>query len=141
MNVHPGPHVGVVMGSRSDWETMQHAAETLDHFHVPYEVQVVSAHRTPDKLFDYAEAAEARGLKVLIAGAGGSADYVAVRYSSEGAQEWIARYNSPANGADDARQTNCYGEQRVEKAEARRLAVFRRPVTLLPLATSGAATN
>lgn len=73
MNTHPGPHVGVVMGSRTDWETMQHAAETLDHFHVPYEVQVVSAHRTPDKLFDYAEAAETRGLKVIIAGAGGSA--------------------------------------------------------------------
>src|SRR5687767_15726762 len=61
------------MGSRSDWETMTHAAETLDQLGVPYEVQVVSAHRTPDKLFEYAESAEARGLEVIIAGAGGAA--------------------------------------------------------------------
>ena len=61
------------MGSRSDWETMRHAAETLDELGVPYETEVVSAHRTPDKLFAYAEAAESRGLQVIIAGAGGAA--------------------------------------------------------------------
>lgn len=65
--------VGVIMGSKSDWPTMQHAVEMLDLFGVPYEVQVVSAHRTPDLMFDYAEQAEARGLQVIIAGAGGAA--------------------------------------------------------------------
>jgi 5-(carboxyamino)imidazole ribonucleotide mutase len=67
------PLVGVVMGSRSDWETMQHAAEMLAALEVPHEVSVVSAHRTPDWLFEYAETAEARGLRVIIAGAGGAA--------------------------------------------------------------------
>jgi 5-(carboxyamino)imidazole ribonucleotide mutase len=61
------------MGSRSDWETLLHAAETLDALGVPYEVRVVSAHRTPDALFEYAASAEARGLEVIIAGAGGAA--------------------------------------------------------------------
>jgi 5-(carboxyamino)imidazole ribonucleotide mutase len=61
------------MGSRSDWETMRHAAETLDELRVPYEKEVVSAHRTPDRLYEYAEAAEGRGLQVVIAGAGGAA--------------------------------------------------------------------
>src|SRR6188508_2377515 len=61
------------MGSRSDWETMRHAAETLEELGVPFETQVVSAHRTPDKLFEYASSAEARGLQVVIAGAGGAA--------------------------------------------------------------------
>src|SRR5436190_23315227 len=61
------------MGSRSDWDTMQHAAETLTALDVPHEVKVVSAHRTPDLLFEYAGSAEARGLQVLIAGAGGAA--------------------------------------------------------------------
>jgi 5-(carboxyamino)imidazole ribonucleotide mutase len=65
--------VGIIMGSQSDWETMQHAATMLDQLGVPYEVRVVSAHRTPDLLFEYAEAAQARGLKVIIAGAGGAA--------------------------------------------------------------------
>src|SRR5579875_1411596 len=65
--------VGVIMGSRSDWETMIHTANTLDALQVPYEVRVVSAHRTPDLLFEYASTAEARGLEVLIAGAGGAA--------------------------------------------------------------------
>lgn len=65
--------VGVIMGSRSDWETMQHAAQTLDGLKVPYETRVVSAHRTPDVLFEYASSAEARGLHVIIAGAGGAA--------------------------------------------------------------------
>src|SRR5262245_15335701 len=67
------PLVGVIMGSRSDWETLGDAARTLDELGVPYEVRVVSAHRTPDLLFDYASSAESRGLEVLIAGAGGAA--------------------------------------------------------------------
>src|SRR6187431_543597 len=61
------------MGSRSDWETMRHAAETLEELGVPFEQRVVSAHRTPDMLFEYAASAEGRGLRVLIAGAGGAA--------------------------------------------------------------------
>jgi 5-(carboxyamino)imidazole ribonucleotide mutase len=65
--------VGIIMGSRSDWETMRHAAETLEKLAVSHEVRVVSAHRTPDLLFEYASTAEARGLEVLIAGAGGAA--------------------------------------------------------------------
>ena len=65
--------VGVIMGSRSDWETMRHACETLEALEVPFEQQVVSAHRTPDLLFEYAGSAEERGLQVLIAGAGGAA--------------------------------------------------------------------
>lgn len=65
--------VGVIMGSKSDWETMAHAAATLDQLGVPYEVRVVSAHRTPDLLLEYAGSAEGRGLQVIIAGAGGAA--------------------------------------------------------------------
>lgn len=65
--------LGVIMGSQSDWETMQFCAETLDHLQIPYETEIVSAHRTPDKLFDYAENAEKRGLEMIIAGAGGAA--------------------------------------------------------------------
>jgi 5-(carboxyamino)imidazole ribonucleotide mutase len=65
--------VGIIMGSRSDWETMRHATEALDELGVSYEVKVVSAHRTPDLLFQYADAAVERGLKVIIAGAGGAA--------------------------------------------------------------------
>lgn len=67
------PLVGIIMGSRSDWETMRHAASTLDELGVPHEVRVVSAHRTPELLMEYAGAAESRGLEVLIAGAGGAA--------------------------------------------------------------------
>ncbi|KPV39082.1 N5-carboxyaminoimidazole ribonucleotide mutase [Thiohalorhabdus denitrificans] len=67
------PLVGLIMGSASDWETLQHAAETLERLGVPHEVRVVSAHRTPDLLFEYAAEAEERGLEVLIAGAGGAA--------------------------------------------------------------------
>ena len=67
------PLVGLIMGSSSDWETMAHAAETLDRLGVPYEARVVSAHRTPDLLFEYAEGAEGRGIEVIVAGAGGAA--------------------------------------------------------------------
>src|SRR5512139_841323 len=65
--------VGIIMGSQSDWATMKHAADILDELGVAYEKQIVSAHRTPDKLFDYAETAVERGLAVIIAGAGGAA--------------------------------------------------------------------
>ncbi len=65
--------VGIIMGSRSDWDTMRHASETLDALGVTHDVSVVSAHRTPDLLFEYAETAVERGLKVIIAGAGGAA--------------------------------------------------------------------
>ncbi|CAN5704063.1 5-(carboxyamino)imidazole ribonucleotide mutase [soil metagenome] len=67
------PLVGVIMGSRSDWETMSNVTETLEDLGVPYEARVVSAHRTPDLMFEYAESAEERGLEVIIAGAGGAA--------------------------------------------------------------------
>lgn len=67
------PLVGIIMGSRSDWETMAHSAQTLSALGIPYEVRIVSAHRTPDLLFEYAGNAEARGLEVIIAGAGGAA--------------------------------------------------------------------
>ena len=67
------PLVGIIMGSTSDWETMQHAAQTLDALGVPYEKGVVSAHRTPKRMYDYAQAAESRGLRIIIAGAGGAA--------------------------------------------------------------------
>jgi 5-(carboxyamino)imidazole ribonucleotide mutase len=65
--------IGIIMGSRSDWETMRHTAETLDALGVAYETKVVSAHRTPDRLYDYARGAAGRGLKAIIAGAGGAA--------------------------------------------------------------------
>jgi 5-(carboxyamino)imidazole ribonucleotide mutase len=67
------PIVGIIMGSRSDWETMRHAADTLVRLEVPHEVKVVSAHRTPQRMYDYAQAAAGRGLKVIIAAAGGAA--------------------------------------------------------------------
>jgi 5-(carboxyamino)imidazole ribonucleotide mutase len=67
------PLVGIIMGSRSDWEMMRHAADTLDALGVPYEVRVVSAHRTPALMMEYSAAAESRGLQVIVAGAGGAA--------------------------------------------------------------------
>jgi 5-(carboxyamino)imidazole ribonucleotide mutase len=67
------PLVGIIMGSSSDWETMRHAADTLDHLGVPHETKIVSAHRTPKRLYDYAASAKRRGLKIVIAGAGGAA--------------------------------------------------------------------
>jgi 5-(carboxyamino)imidazole ribonucleotide mutase len=67
------PLIGIIMGSRSDWETMRHAADLLAELDVPHETRVVSAHRTPDRLYDYAKSAAGRGLRVIIAGAGGAA--------------------------------------------------------------------
>ena len=67
------PLVGIIMGSRSDWETMRHAADMLDALEVPYETRVVSAHRTPERLYEYARTAAERGLKAIVAGAGGAA--------------------------------------------------------------------
>jgi len=68
-----GPSVGIIMGSQSDWQTMQHAAATLDRLGIGHEARIVSAHRTPDRLYDYARTARSRGLRVIIAGAGGAA--------------------------------------------------------------------
>src|SRR5258708_38730985 len=65
--------VGIIMGSQSDWETMQHAAQTLDKLGIAHEARIISAHRTPKRLYDYATNAQSRGLKVIIAGAGGAA--------------------------------------------------------------------
>ena len=73
MNGESAATVGIIMGSRSDWETMRHAADTLSALGVPHECKVVSAHRTPQRLYDYANGAVGRGLKVIIAGAGGAA--------------------------------------------------------------------
>jgi len=67
------PLVGIIMGSSSDWETMRHAAETLDQLGVPHETKIVSAHRTPKRLYEYAHSAKNRGLRIVIAGAGGAA--------------------------------------------------------------------
>lgn len=67
------PSVGIIMGSQSDWDTMRHAASTLDELGVPHEVRIVSAHRTPKRLYSYAQGAKKRGLKAIIAGAGGAA--------------------------------------------------------------------
>jgi len=71
--IDSGRAVGIIMGSQSDWETMQHAAQTLDRLGIAYETRIVSAHRTPRRLYDYASGAKARGLKAIIAGAGGAA--------------------------------------------------------------------
>jgi 5-(carboxyamino)imidazole ribonucleotide mutase len=73
MSPNPAPLVGVVMGSRSDWDTLEHAVTRLEQFGIPHEVRVVSAHRTPELLVEYAKAAEGRGLRAIIAGAGGAA--------------------------------------------------------------------
>lgn len=67
------PTVGIIMGSQSDWDTLRHAAATLEQLHIPHETRIVSAHRTPERLYDYARQARKRGLKVIIAGAGGAA--------------------------------------------------------------------
>ena len=72
-HLNQAPRIGVIMGSASDWETMRHCADMLAALGVPHEVRIVSAHRTPDLLFDYAATAETRGLKVIVAGAGGAA--------------------------------------------------------------------
>ena len=67
------PLIAIIMGSKSDWETMEHATKTLEELHIPYEVKIISAHRTPDLLFQFAESAHERGIEVIIAGAGGAA--------------------------------------------------------------------
>src|SRR4051812_35825982 len=72
------PLVGILMGSQSDWETMKHTAQTLRKFDIPYEAKVMSAHRTPDLVLEYAAGAEERGMKVIIAGAGGAAHLAGV---------------------------------------------------------------
>src|SRR5436305_809008 len=72
------PLIGLVMGSKSDWETMTHAAKTLDELGIPYEVRVASAHRAPDVVFEYASTAEGRGLEVIVAAAGGAAHLAGV---------------------------------------------------------------
>src|SRR5258705_4436277 len=72
------PLIGIIMGSKSDWETMANAAQTLESLGVPFEVRVLSAHRTPDQLFEYVESAEQRGLEVIIAAAGGAAHLAGV---------------------------------------------------------------
>jgi len=72
------PLVGILMGSQSDWDTMRHSAETLRKFEVPYEAKVMSAHRTPDQVLEYSAGAEGRGMKVIIAGAGGAAHLAGV---------------------------------------------------------------
>ena len=74
----PAPRVGVIMGSRSDWETMRHTCDMLAELGIPFEARVISAHRTPDLLFEYATAAAGRGLQVIIAGAGGAAHLAGV---------------------------------------------------------------
>nr|WP_227421586.1 5-(carboxyamino)imidazole ribonucleotide mutase [Pacificispira spongiicola] len=73
MGMSVTPQIGIIMGSQSDWPTMKHAADTLEALGVPFEARIVSAHRTPKRLVDYAESAKARGLKAIIAGAGGAA--------------------------------------------------------------------
>lgn len=70
---HPAPLVGIIMGSQSDWPTMKHAADVLAELGVPFEARIVSAHRTPQRLYDYATSAKGRGIRVIIAGAGGAA--------------------------------------------------------------------
>ena len=73
MNMSDQPRVGIIMGSKSDWDTMSHADTMLTELGIPHECEIVSAHRTPDKMADYASSAEARGIQVIIAGAGGAA--------------------------------------------------------------------
>jgi 5-(carboxyamino)imidazole ribonucleotide mutase len=78
MATHSKPIVGILMGSKSDWETMEHASKTLDELGVPHDVRILSAHRTPDQTLDYASTAESRGLEVIIAAAGGAAHLAGV---------------------------------------------------------------
>jgi 5-(carboxyamino)imidazole ribonucleotide mutase len=73
MTTDSSPIVGIIMGSQSDWATMKHAADILEQFGIPHEHKIVSAHRTPDRMVDYAKSAKERGLKVIVAGAGGAA--------------------------------------------------------------------
>ncbi len=99
--------MGVIMGSTSDWETMEHAAKTLEELGVSYETRVISAHRTPDLLFEYAATAEQRGIRVIIAGAGGAAHLPGI-----------------ARGEDDGACSGCACRQQV--SEGCRFAAFDR---------------
>src|SRR5216683_652011 len=96
-----GPLVGIIMGSSSDWETLQHAAKTLAELGVPHEARVVSAHRTPDLLFEYASSAEQRGIEVIIAGAGRAGGVESVEGLGFSAIDRAdARRHSRGNGGD-----------------------------------------
>jgi 5-(carboxyamino)imidazole ribonucleotide mutase len=92
--------VGVIMGSKSDWSTLSHTVEMLDKLGIPNEVRVVSAHRTPDLLFQYAEQAESRGIQVIIAGAGGAAHQPGM---------WAAKSHRPVLGGPGAASVRCGG--------------------------------
>lgn len=87
------PKVGVIMGSKSDWPVMEHAVAMLERLGVPYETRVVSAHRTPDLLFDYAKSAAERGLQVIVAGAGGAAHLPAWWLPKRRCQCWACQWN------------------------------------------------
>jgi hypothetical protein len=114
MSASKKPLVGIIMGSKSDWETLQHAATQLDELGVPYEAQVVSAHRTPDLLFDYAGAAAGRGLEVIIAGAGGAAHLPGMIAVEDGA--------AGARGAGGIKGAQGVGFVAVDRADAGRSA-------------------
>src|SRR6516162_6392839 len=105
-NTSSHPLVGVIMGSRSDWETMVHAAQTLESLKVPHETRVISAHRTPDVLFEYAAGAEQRGLEVIIAAAGGAAHLAGVTAAKTALPVLGVPMESPAlNGMDSLLST------------------------------------
>jgi len=89
------PLVGVIMGSQSDWETLRHASETLDALGVPHETRIVSAHRTPDRMFEYAESAKKRGLEAIIAGAGGAAHLPGM----VAAKTWVPVFGVPVESS------------------------------------------
>jgi 5-(carboxyamino)imidazole ribonucleotide mutase len=94
------PLVGILMGSKSDWETMSHAVQTLEKLNIPHEVRVISAHRAPDLLFEYASAAEDRGLEVIIAGAGGAAHLPGVTAAKTALPVLGVPMESKTNGLD-----------------------------------------
>ena len=112
MEMQDAPRVAVIMGSKSDWATMQRAAELLAEFGVPYEAKVVSAHRTPDFLFDYVGAAEARGIQVIIAGAGGrgaSPGHGGSKDDSAGARSPDAIEGAPGIGLTPVHRADAQG--------------------------------
>jgi len=111
------PLVGVIMGSRSDWSTMTHAAETLSALGVPFEVRVVSAHRTPDLLYEYADEAVGRGLEVLIAGAGGAAHLPGMTAAQYSAQVAASDGHSHGGGETDVGGGDPHAGHDVSNAE------------------------